>query len=112
METYVGNITKDATIETVNGKEVVKFTIAKNRKFRSEGESRVETLYIECSYWGVPKLQPHLRKGILIEVSGETGVRAWINSQQKAVGQLTLFVHKLDFHNGPTKDRAARNEVV
>lgn len=104
METYIGRITKDAIKRDVSGKTVINFTIAKNRRYKQGDEIKERTTYIECAYWNVPGVHPYLVKGTLVEVSGDTGARAYNNSEGKAVAALTLAVRELHLHASSFKN--------
>lgn len=47
-----GRLTADAVVRTVSGdRKVVGFSIAINDTFRSNGEQKKITTFIDCSYW-------------------------------------------------------------
>jgi single-strand DNA-binding protein len=101
MEKYIGIITKDATTKTIEGdRTVTNFTIAKNRYYTGkDGQRNQRTTFIECADWRNTGVIPHLLKGKLVEVMGETGVRAYLDKDGHPVGVLTLTVGQIILHS-------------
>ncbi len=60
----IGNLGKDATTNTVNGKNVINFSVAHTEKFTSNGEKKEKTTWVECAYWtDKTAISPYLKKG-------------------------------------------------
>src|SRR5580704_14154364 len=100
MNTYVGYLTADATQRIVKDKTVVNFKIAKNRTYRVGDQKKQQVTYFECSDWSGRTLGicPYLTKGVLVEVSGEIGARAYLNKAGEAASELTLNVREVILH--------------
>ena len=48
----IGHLGKDCTVNTVNGKNVINFSVAHTEKFKdSSGAQREKTTWVECAYW-------------------------------------------------------------
>ncbi len=94
MEIITGRVTADATINTTKkDKQVVEFTIATNNGYRpKDGQYQEITNYFRCSYWlntGAIKL---LKKGVMVQLYGRTGINVYKNKDGDAVGSLTFHV--------------------
>ncbi|MEJ2880944.1 single-stranded DNA-binding protein [Pedobacter sp. GR22-6] len=94
-----GRITADATVRSIAGsKSVVNFTVAVNKYYVTNGERKKETRFFECAYWRSDSVASYLRKGILVEVYGEIGARAYLNKTNQPVAVLTLRVDRIVLH--------------
>ena len=48
----IGNLGKDGTVNTVNGKNVINFSVAHTEKYRdAQGTQKERTTWVECAYW-------------------------------------------------------------
>jgi len=91
--TCVGRLGRDAQIrETPSGDQVTSFSLATNVGY---GESKT-TMWIACSIWGNRgvTLQPNLKKGSEITVSGELSEREYTNKEGVVVKSLSLRVNQ------------------
>jgi len=87
-----GRLVADATVRTTkNEKQVTGFRVAINRRYKSGGEQKEQTTYINCSFWRTTALAPYLTKGLLVQVYGNISTHAWVTSD----GELKA---DLDFH--------------
>lgn len=70
-----GNVGQDATQKRAGDTDVVEFSVASTRTVK--GEKR--TTWFRCSYWGKPGLavQPYLKKGTPVAVTGDLDVREY-----------------------------------
>ena len=94
--TIAGNIGKDAELRTTqNGKDVASFTVAV-----SNGKNKDAT-WFDCSIWGdrAAKLQPYIRKGDKITVSGEVSAR-----EHNGKAYLQLFVREVTLQGVKRQD--------
>lgn len=120
MEQLTGRLTADAKVSTVKGeKKVVNFTIAINDSYRSGGETVRVTTYVDCAYWLNAGIAEYLKKGLLLEVSGRIGSRAWLDKDGAAQSTVTLNTSNVKFLGGAgSKDteshgsRKAKKETV
>ncbi|WP_316799650.1 single-stranded DNA-binding protein [Pedobacter frigidisoli] len=100
-----GRLTADAVVRTVSGdRKVVGFSIAINDTFRSGGEQKKITTFIDCSYWLNTGIAEYLKKGGWVQLYGRIGVNAYISGNNEAKASLT-------FHTSEVKllGAAARN---
>lgn len=100
--TAIGHLGKDATVNQVNGKSVINFSVAHTEKFRSGDEQKEKTIWIECAYWAEKTaVAPYLKKGTQVYVEGSPEVRQWeANGKHGASLQLRVFSVQLLSSNG------------
>ena len=91
-----GRVTGDAEVrETRNGKKVTGFNIAINRSYK-KGDERIEvTTYIECSYWINSAIAEYLRKGTVVQFTGDLGTNAWVDKDGDAQARITCNVQTI-----------------
>ncbi|MDR3716785.1 MAG: single-stranded DNA-binding protein [Puia sp.] len=70
MQTFIGNLAKDAKFKEVNGCFVADFTIVSERHSEKDGMTVVKKDYVQCSFWKNSKIKGRLRAGELVLVSG------------------------------------------
>jgi single-strand DNA-binding protein len=97
-----GRLTADAKVsEVTGGKKVVNFSIAINDSYKPKDGERVElTTYVDCAYWINAKLGQYLKKGLLVQLNGRMGSRAWVNKDGDAKSSLTCNIANLKFLGG------------
>ncbi|HRO70951.1 MAG TPA: single-stranded DNA-binding protein, partial [Chitinophagaceae bacterium] len=68
----IGRLGKDCVVNTVNGKNVINFTVANTEKFRdSQGNNQERTTWVDCAYWtDRTGIAPYLTKGTQVYVEG------------------------------------------
>lgn len=88
----IGNLGRDAEVRTVNGKNVINFTIAHTEKYKDQ----VKTTWIECSYWtDRTGIAPYLLKGTQVHVEGTPEVRTFEKKDGSAGASLGLRVKEV-----------------
>lgn len=89
----IGNLGKDAIINTVNNKTVINFSVAHTEKFRSNDEWKTKTTWVECSYWtDKTGIAPYLKKGTQVFVEGSPEVREFKRNDGTQGASLTMRV--------------------
>ena len=73
----IGNLGKDCVVNTVNGKNVINFTVAHTEKYKdSQGNNQEKTTWVDCAYWtDRTAISPYLTKGKQVFVEGNPEVR-------------------------------------
>ena len=68
----IGNLGKDCVVNTVNGKNVINFTVAHSEKYKdSQGNNQEKTTWVDCAYWtDRTAISPYLTKGKQVFVEG------------------------------------------
>jgi single-strand DNA-binding protein len=94
-----GRLTADAKVsEVTGGKKVVNFSIAINDSYKPKDGERVErTTYVDCAYWINAKVGDYLKKGLLVQLYGRIGSRAWVNKDGNAQSSVTCNISGLKF---------------
>ena len=99
--TIAGNVGKDAVKRTTQGgDDVLSFSVAVNNGKDKEGNNRPAT-WFDCSLWGkrASSLEPHIRKGDKIAVTGRPTTRA-----HEGKAYLGLTVDQLTFQGSSARD--------
>ncbi len=90
----IGNLGKDCVVNTVNGKNVINFTVAHTEKYRdSQGNNQEKTTWVDCAYWtDRTALAPYLTKGKQVFVEGTPEARAFQRNDGTAGSSLSLRI--------------------
>jgi single-strand DNA-binding protein len=93
----IGNLGKDCVVNTVNGKNVINFTVAHTEKFRdSQGNNQEKTTWVDCAYWtDRTAVAPYLQKGTQVFVEGTPEVRSYTRNDGTAGASLSLRVREV-----------------
>jgi single-strand DNA-binding protein len=98
----IGNLGKDCTVNTVNGKNVINFTVAHTEKYRdSQGNNQEKTTWVDCAYWtDRTALSPYLVKGKQVYAEGTPEVRSFTRQDGTAGASLSLRVREVQLLGG------------
>jgi single-strand DNA-binding protein len=98
----IGNLGKDCTVNTVNGKNVINFSVAHTEKFKdSSGAQREKTIWVECAYWtDRTGISPYLKKGQQVYAEGTPEVRTYQTNDGKSGASLTMRVQTVQLLGG------------
>jgi single-strand DNA-binding protein len=98
----IGNLGKDCIVNTVNGKNVINFTVAHTEKYRdSQGNNQEKTTWVECAYWtDRTAVAPYLQKGKQVYVEGTPEVRSFTRNDGTAGSSLSLRVREVQLLGG------------
>ena len=90
----IGNLGKDCIVNTVNGKNVINFTVAHTEKYRdSQGNNQERTTWVDCAYWTEKTgIAPYLKKGTQVYVEGTPDLRTYPKTDGSTGVSLTLRV--------------------
>ncbi|WP_121355521.1 single-stranded DNA-binding protein [Flavisolibacter nicotianae] len=93
----IGNLGKDCVVNTVNGKNVINFTVAHTEKYRdSQGNNQEKTTWVDCAYWtDRTAIAPYLQKGTQVFVEGAPEVRSFTRNDGTAGASLSLRVRDI-----------------
>lgn len=93
----IGNLGKDCVVNTVNGKNVINFTVAHTEKYRdSQGNNQEKTTWVDCAYWtDRTGIAPYLLKGQQVYVEGTPEVRSFTRGDGTAGASLSLRVREV-----------------
>lgn len=88
----IGNLGKDCIVNTVNGKNVINFSVAHTEKFKEQDK----TIWVECAYWtDKTAIAPYLKKGTQVYVEGSPEVRNYETKDGKQGSSLSLRVNNV-----------------
>jgi single-strand DNA-binding protein len=98
----IGNLGKDCVVNTVNGKNVINFTVAHTEKYRdSQGNNQEKTTWVDCAYWtDKTAISPYLTKGKQVFVEGTPEVRSFTRQDNTAGASLSLRVRDIQLLGG------------
>lgn len=102
-----GRLVADATVRAVNAdKNVTGFRVAINRNYKSQGEQKQETAYVECTYWRGDGIAPYLTKGMLVQLSGFMTAEPWVSRDGEAQASLKFRTDEINMltKSGKTGD--------
>ena len=90
----IGNLGKDCVVNSVNGKNVINFSVAHTEKFRdSMGNQKDRTIWVECAYWtDKTGITPFLKKGSQVYVEGTPDVRTYQTQDGRQGAALSLRI--------------------
>ena len=102
----IGNLGKDCVVNTVNGKNVINFTVAHTEKYRdSQGTNQEKTIWVDCAYWtDKTAVAPYLQKGQQVYVEGQPEVKNFTRNDGTAGASLSLRVRDLQLVGGRKND--------
>lgn len=92
-----GRLTKDIELRTTqSGKTVANFTLAVNRRFKSQGQPDAD--FFRCQAWGktAEVLNQYTHKGSQIGVTGRLQNRSYENQQGQKVEITEVIVESMD----------------
>ena len=104
-EIITGTVTANAVVKTVNGKEVINFSIAVNDSYKKKGFDELvkKVKYYDCGYWSTSKISEHLTKGKIVQLLGDTTARAWRDKEGKLHANLMFTVNRIKLLGGGNK---------
>jgi single-strand DNA-binding protein len=98
----IGNLGKDCVVNTVNGKNVINFTVAHTEKYRdSQGNNQEKTTWVDCAYWtDRTALAPYLTRGKQVFVEGTPEARAFQRNDGTPGSSLSLRIREVQLLGG------------
>jgi len=93
----IGRLGKDCVVNTVNGKNVINFTVAHSEKYKdSQGTMQEKTIWVDCAYWtDRTGISPYLTKGTQVFVEGQPEARSFQRNDGTAGASLSLRVREV-----------------
>jgi single-strand DNA-binding protein len=90
----IGNLGKDCTVNTVNGKNVINFSVAHTEKYKdAQGTPKERTTWVECAYWtDRTGIAPYLKKGTQVYAEGFPDVRTYTTQDGRQGAALSLRI--------------------
>ena len=93
----IGRLGKDCVVNTVNGKNVINFTVAHSEKFKdSQGVLQEKTIWVDCAYWtDRTAVAPYLQKGTQVYAEGQPEVKSFQRNDGTPGSSLSLRVREV-----------------
>lgn len=102
-----GRLVADATVRAVSEeKNVTGFSVAVNRLYKSWGEQKEETAYIDCTYWRGEGIAPFLTKGMLVQLSGFMTAEPWVSRDGEPMASLRFRTEEINMLTKSAKSGA------
>lgn len=104
----IGNLGKDAVVNSVNGKNVINFNMAHTERYKdAQGNQKDRTIWVECAYWtDRTAIAPYLKKGTQIFVEGNPDVRSYTTQEGRQGASLTLRIQNIQLLGTKNTDNA------
>jgi single-strand DNA-binding protein len=98
----IGNLGKDCVVNTVNGKNVINFTVAHTEKYRdSQGNNQEKTTWVDCAYWSDKTgVAQYLTRGKQVYVEGQPEARSFQRNDGTPGASLSLRVREIQLLGG------------
>ena len=98
----IGHLGKDCVVNTVNGKNVINFTVAHYEKYKdSQGVLQEKTIWVDCAYWtDRTAVAPYLQKGTQVFVEGQPEARSFQRNDGTPGSSLSLRVREVQLLGG------------
>ncbi len=102
----IGHLGKDCLTNTVNGKNVINFSVAHSERYRdAQGNQKEKTTWVECAYWtDRTAVAPYLKKGTQVFVEGTPEARSYPKSDGTTGVSLTMRVSSVQLLGGKSND--------
>lgn len=102
----IGNVGQDATINTVNGKKVINFSVAHTERYKdANGTETSNTTWLNCSYWvDNTNIAPYLKKGTLLHATGRPEPRIFKAKDGSNKIDFTLRVSTIKLLSVPKEE--------
>jgi single-strand DNA-binding protein len=93
----IGNLGRDCVVNTVNGRNVINFSIAHTEKFKDNaGVQKERVIWVECAYWtDRTAVAPYLKKGTQVYAEGTPDIRTYQTNDGRQGASLTLRVQNV-----------------
>lgn len=88
----IGHLGRDASVNTVNGKTVINFSVAHTESYKdAQGVKHDVTTWVNCSFWVErTTLAPYLTKGTMVYVEGIPSANSYTNQHGRLMAELKL----------------------
>lgn len=93
----IGRLGRDCLVNTVNGRNVINFTVAHSERYKdSQGVQQEKTVWVDCAYWtDRTAIAPYLVKGTQVFVEGQPEVRTFTKNDGTAGSALSMRVREV-----------------
>jgi single-strand DNA-binding protein len=98
----IGRLGKDCIVNTVNGKNVINFSLAHSEKFKdSQGAMQEKTIWVDCAYWtDRTAVAQYLTKGTQVYADGQPELKTFQRNDGTPGTSLSLRVREVQLLGG------------
>ena len=98
----IGRLGKDCVVNTVNGKNVINFSVAHSEKYKdSQGTKQEKTIWVDCAWWtDRTAIAQYLTKGTQVFVEGQPEARSFQRNDGTPGASLSLRVREVQLLGG------------
>lgn len=107
----IGHLGQDATVNNVNGRNVINFSVAHSEKYKNkEGNDIDKTIWVSCAYWSEKvNLAMYLKKATQIYVEGYPESRIYTDKSNVSQPQLAMRVTNVQLLGSKNTTPLAQN---
>jgi len=108
----IGNIGRDATINMVNNRSVINFSVAHTDKYKDQQGTIIQrTTWVDCSYWAdKTTIAQYLKQGTKVFVEGSPNSRAYQKKTDNSwTASLVCNVHRIELLGAPANKEGGDN---
>jgi single-strand DNA-binding protein len=93
----IGHLGQDATVNNVNGKSVINFSVAHSEKYKNKDGLEVnKSIWVSAAYWtDRTAIAPYLKKGTQVYLEGVPEAKTYTNKNNETLPQLNIRVASL-----------------
>lgn len=93
----IGRLGKDCVVNTVNGKNVINFSVAHSEKYKdSQGNLQEKTVWVDCAYWtDRTAVAQYLTKGTQVFAEGQPEARSFQRNDGTPGSSLSMRVREV-----------------
>jgi len=104
--TAIGHLGSQATLNNVNGKQVINMNLAHSEKYKdAQGNIVNKSVWINVSWWSESsKILQYLQKGAQIFIEGIPSVDVYKNKEGQTIPQLKLRATMVQLLGGNKQD--------
>jgi single-strand DNA-binding protein len=94
----IGHLGQDATVNTVNGKTVINFSVAHSEKYKNKDGVEVDkSVWVSAAYWtDRVNVAMYLKKGTQVYLEGSPEAKTYTNKNNEVIPQLQIRVAVLN----------------
>jgi len=111
----IGHLGRDATVNNVNGKTVINFSVANSEKFKdAQGVEINKTTWVNCSLWAErTALVQYLKKGTQVYCEGMPDIHQYKStSSGQMEANIRLRVQNIQLLGAAKKEEKQNNSTV
>ena len=109
----IGRVGKDATVNTVNGKNVINFSLCTTETWKdAQGQKKEKSTWFECSWWlNNTAIASYIKKGSQLFAEGSVEVRSYTTAAGAAGASLNVKISSVKLlSSGGTNESASAGE--